>query len=149
MYTSMAETWREWGRSLDLKDASTPLQTLGDCLFLTAVQGLPLPLLVAITWFAPSYSTPCITLMGLNSFLVLIRVLLLFGIRRSYTEVGFWFWLSPCADLLAVLRIWLSALTKPKQWRGRIYSSLELAAKEQRGEPVIESWDPTQTNAKD
>jgi dolichol-phosphate mannosyltransferase len=58
----------------------------------------------------------------LNAFLVLIRVLLVFGIRGSYTDVGFWFWLSPLADPLAVLRIWLSASRKPKSWRGRNYA---------------------------
>jgi hypothetical protein len=58
----------------------------------------------------------------LNAFLVFIRCLLVFGIRTSYTEVGFWFWLSPLADPVAVIRIWISALTKPKSWRGRTYT---------------------------
>jgi dolichol-phosphate mannosyltransferase len=121
MYTSMRETWREWGRSLDLKDASTPRQTFVDCLFLTAVQGLPLPLLIAIALWQPVPSLLMNILFWLNAFLVFIRCLLVFGIRTSYTEVGFWFWLSPLADPLAVIRIWISALTKPKSWRGRTY----------------------------
>lgn len=121
MYTSMRETWREWGRSLDLKDASTPPQTFVDCLFLTAVQGLPLPLLIAIALWQPVPSLLMNILFWLNAFLVFIRCLLVFGIRTSYTEVGFWFWLSPLADPLAVIRIWISALTKPKSWRGRTY----------------------------
>jgi len=126
MYTSMAETWTEWGRSLDLKDAATPIQTLGDCILLLAVQGLPIPLLLCLIFlnyvgsnFAENIFSQC--LFGLNGFLVLIRFLLLVGIRSSYTEVGFMFWLSPLADPFAVIRIWLSALTKPKQWRGRVY----------------------------
>ena len=126
MYTSMAETWREWGRSLDLKDASTPSQTLADCLLLTAVQGLPIPLLITLSiWQATSTfpnQMPIQILYWLNAFLVLIRCLLLLGIRSSYTEVGFWFWLSPLADPFATLRIWISALTKPKSWRGRNYA---------------------------
>ncbi|MFM7580152.1 MAG: hypothetical protein ACKO5Q_24860 [Microcystaceae cyanobacterium] len=32
-------------------------------------------------------------------------------------------WLSPLADPLAVLRIYLSAQQQPKQWRGRIYGA--------------------------
>ncbi len=122
MYTSMSETWREWGRSLDLKDASTPSQTLADCLLLTAVQGLPIPLLVALSIWQPIAILPIQILYWLNAFLVLIRCLLLLGIRSSYTEVGFWFWLSPLADPFATLRIWISALTKPKSWRGRNYA---------------------------
>ncbi len=121
MYNSMQETWTEWGRSLDLKDAAKPIQTLGDCVLLLAVQGLPLPLFLSLIFlhFEPSLVTQ--SLLWLNGFLVLIRFLLVLGIRSSYTELGLIFWLSPLADPLAVLRIWLSALTKPKKWRGRVY----------------------------
>ena len=126
MYTSMAETWREWGRSLDLKDASTPSQTLADCLLLTAVQGLPLPILLILLFWQYVAQLPMSlamdVLLWLNALLVLIRSLLVFGIRASYTDVGFWFWLSPLADPFAVLRIWLSAFSKPKSWRGRSYA---------------------------
>jgi len=122
MYTSMQETWREWGRSLDLKDASTPRQTLADCLMLTAVQGLPIPMLLALTIWQPASFLLMNALFWLNAFLVFIRCLLMFGIRTSYTEVGFWFWLAPLADPFAVIRIWISALTKPKSWRGRTYT---------------------------
>lgn len=121
MYTSMAETWREWGRSLDLKDASTPTETFVDCLLLTAVQGLPIPLLIALSIWQPVPSLLLNILFWLNAFLIFIRCLLVFGIRTSYTEVGFWFWLSPLADPFAVMRIWISAFTKPKSWRGRTY----------------------------
>ncbi|NUN63335.1 glycosyltransferase [Pseudanabaena biceps] len=126
MYTSMAETWREWGRSLDLKDASTPSQTFADCLLLTAVQGLPLPILIILSLLHLELhlesSLPISILFWLNAFLVFIRCLLVFGIRASYTEVGFWFWLSPLADPFAVIRIWISAFTRPKSWRGRAYN---------------------------
>jgi len=122
MYTSMAETWRAWGRSLDLKDASTPSQTFADCLLLTAVQGLPLPILIIFSLLPLEASLPVSILFWLNAFLVFIRCLLVFGIRASYTEVGLWFWLSPLAVPFAVMRIWISAFTKPKSWRGRAYN---------------------------
>jgi dolichol-phosphate mannosyltransferase len=122
MYEGAAETWREWGRSLDLKDASSPAQTWGDLWFLTSVQGLPL-LLIALLWSA---STPMMTwALGLNVGLVTIRVALLWAIAPSYDlsqSQGRWlFWLSPLADPLAVLRILLSTFQRPKQWRGRAY----------------------------
>jgi dolichol-phosphate mannosyltransferase len=121
MYTSFLETWQEWGRSLDLKDASTPLQIAMDCLFLLAVQGLPLLLLLSLPlWYSSQIF--CTLLILLNGFLLLIRWLLQIGIRDSYTQVGIWFWLAPLADPLAVLRIWLSALSRPQKWRGRQYS---------------------------
>jgi dolichol-phosphate mannosyltransferase len=121
MYTSFWETWTEWGRSLDLKDASTPSQTWFDCLLLLAVQGLPLPLVLGLLAF-PTEGIFYNWLLGINTSLLLVRWLLPIGIRDSYTEVGLWFWLSPLADPLAVLRIWLSALTRPKRWRGREYT---------------------------
>ena len=124
MYTSMAETWREWGRSLDLKDAATKAQTVADCIFLVAVQGLPHLLLGALIYglvVGMQFNPLLWTLLGINGFLVLIRWLLQLGVRNSYTEVGFWFWLAPLSDPLAALRICLSALQQPKQWRGRNY----------------------------
>ncbi len=64
-------------------------------------------------------------LLGLNIFLVVIRFALLLAIAPSYDRkdaTGGWlFWLSPLADPLAVLRIFLSAFHTPKQWRGRKY----------------------------
>jgi dolichol-phosphate mannosyltransferase len=123
MYTSMAETWREWGRSLDLKDASSRAQIWGDLLFLLAVQGLPLPLLILSIIFAPLNSVFSVAVLCLNAGLVLVRIALMLAIRSSYTDVGFWFWLSPLADPLAVLRIFISSVNKPKQWRGRIYQN--------------------------
>jgi dolichol-phosphate mannosyltransferase len=127
MYNSMAETWTEWGRSLDLKDAAKPIQTLVDCILLLAVQGLPLPLFLylIVSWGFFDLQLNIITqsLLWLNGFLVLIRFLLVLGIRSSYTEMGLMFFLSPFADPVAVFRIWLSALTKPKTWRGRIYGN--------------------------
>ncbi len=138
MYEGMAETWREWGRSLDLKNASSPEQVLGDALFLLLVQALPLPLLLGLGWLwvsgESSQTLVLAGLLGLNGLLVGMRVGLLGAIANSYD----WsadasdgaaagglgrglFWLSPLADGAAVLRIGLSSVQTPKAWRGRIY----------------------------
>ncbi|MBF2063347.1 MAG: glycosyltransferase [Calothrix sp. C42_A2020_038] len=145
MYEGAIETWNEWGRSLDLKDASSNGQTWGDIWLLTSVQGLPLIviclfLLVLLLQtnllnevgaqtntyaYIPSISFPISLLLGLNLFLLVVRFGMLFAIRPNYDlsqAKGSWlFWISPFADPLAVLRIILSALQKPKQWRGRKY----------------------------
>jgi dolichol-phosphate mannosyltransferase len=127
MYEGAVETWNEWGRSLDLKDAASLTQTWGDIWFLVSVQALPL---VVLLTYLPnldlaSASTPITLLLGLNSFLLLIRFGMLYAIASSYdlsqTKGSWLFWLSPFADPLAVLRILLSALKKPKKWRGREY----------------------------
>jgi dolichol-phosphate mannosyltransferase len=83
-----AETWKAWGRSLDLKDAASRAQIWGD-------------------------------------WLLLIRIGLNFAIAPSYdfsqAKASWLFWLSPLADPLAVLRIFLSSIQTPKSWRGRTY----------------------------
>ncbi|MBF2080615.1 MAG: glycosyltransferase [Synechococcales cyanobacterium T60_A2020_003] len=128
MYEGMAETWREWGRSLDLKDACSPGQKWADLLFLTTVQALPLltlPIWIGAIATGHSYTTVWAAL-GLNGVLMLIRVALLWAIAPSYDfsqARGAWtFWLSPLADPVAVFRILISSVQTPKQWRGRTYS---------------------------
>ena len=128
MYAGIAETWREWGRSLDLKDATTRTQLWSDLALLFLVQGLPIPLTILI-WSYWMWADSFLTLQlvfALNLFLVIIRFALLLAIYPSYYREKFSlaalsFWLSPLADPFAVLRIFISAFQKPKQWRGRVY----------------------------
>jgi dolichol-phosphate mannosyltransferase len=130
MYEGALETWREWGRSLDLKDAASPAQKWGDLGFLVAVQGLPIMATIAgFICLGFGYRTlPILMALGLNASLLLIRFALLLGIASSYdfsqSQRHWTFWLSPLADPLAVYRIWLSSIRTPKQWRGRQYGSV-------------------------
>ncbi|AFY42998.1 2'-O-glycosyltransferase CruG [Nostoc sp. PCC 7107] len=126
MYEGALETWKEWGRSLDLKDASTWGQIWGDLWLLLAVQGLPLLIILAYLIFLPTpLSLPQMLLLGLNGFLLLIRFGMLLAIAPSYdrkiAQGGWLFWLSPLVDPIAVLRIFLSAFRTPQEWRGRKY----------------------------
>lgn len=131
MYDGAAETWREWGRSLDLKDASSRGQLWGDLWLLTAVQGLPLPLTIlwgsAIALSTHPVAPVLWTAFGLNSFLLLIRIALNWAIAGSYDlsgARGAWlFYCSAIADPLAALRIGLSSVQTPSQWRGRQYDA--------------------------
>jgi dolichol-phosphate mannosyltransferase len=127
MYEGAMETWNEWGRSLDLKDAASPGQTWGDVIFLLAVQAFPplvLPLLVITVLTVDAFPTAWLAL-GVNGLLLAVRFALLLAIAPSYdlsgAKGGWVFWLSPLADPLAALRIALSANQKPSQWRGRVY----------------------------
>ncbi len=129
MYEGAIETWNEWGRSLDLKDAASRAQIWGDLWLLFAVQGLPVLILLGYLlfgWRSPVVLFPYGWLLGLNVFLVAVRSALCFAIAPSYDRTnasGQWlFWLSPLADPLAFLRILISALNQPTQWRGRKYS---------------------------
>ena len=123
MYEGAKETWDEWGRSLDLKDAADSAQVWGDVLFLLCIQALPLPMLLLsayLLYLGNNYPT-IITIFSLNAFLILLRYGMLIAIAPSYARTSFFFWLSPFADIPAVLRIFLSSLKKPTKWRGRSY----------------------------
>ncbi|NEP57396.1 MAG: glycosyltransferase [Symploca sp. SIO2G7] len=129
MYEGFRETWQEWGRSLDLKDATSSSQLWQELWLLLSVQGMPIPLsLLLLGCLGLGYSSlPLLAATGLNLLLVLIRFALLWAIYPSYyrsidfSPATLLFWLSPLADPLAVTRIFLSAQKYPTQWRGRIY----------------------------
>lgn len=128
MYEGAMDTWKEWGRSLDLKDASSRAQIWGDLWLLTSVQALPLPIVLTyllILPLLPLSPSPPLLLLGLNLFLLVIRFAMLLAIAPSYDRTqakgGGLFWLSPLADPIAVLRIFLSAFRTPREWRGRKY----------------------------
>lgn len=130
MYEGMAETWREWGRSLDLKDAASRSQLWWDLWYLTAVQALPWlisPTLLLLALILP-LAGPLHLLLWLNLGLLAGRWALQAAIRPSYdlsqTPAARLFWLAPLADILAVWRIALSSSRQPTQWRGRQYGSV-------------------------
>ncbi|HZG40570.1 MAG TPA: glycosyltransferase family 2 protein [Nodosilinea sp.] len=133
MYEGVTETWREWGRSLDLKDAASPSQVWWDWAFLALVQGLPW-LLVPGLWLGQqgwpgNWSLPLLLLWAVNLGLLVMRLGMQAAVASAYDlkgAPGAWaFWLSPLADLAAVARIGLSSLRRPTQWRGREYPAAE------------------------
>jgi dolichol-phosphate mannosyltransferase len=117
-YASARQMWREWGRSIDLKDATTPGQQLVDVASVVAVQGLPLVVLVLTVFGMISVTAPIVVL---SAGLLLVRVLLLFVMKHSYADRGASYWLSPLSDPLAAIRLVLSSLRRPTDWRGRSY----------------------------
>lgn len=129
MYEGVAETWTEWGRSLDLKDASTPAQVWWDVAFLALVQGLPwllTPVLLGLKLGGMGeWSLALQLLLIINGALLVARIGMQAAISTAYDlsgASGRWaFWLSPLADLAAVYRIALSSWRRPTQWRGRQY----------------------------
>ncbi|MEM8613261.1 MAG: glycosyltransferase family 2 protein, partial [Cyanobacteria bacterium P01_H01_bin.105] len=129
MYEGWRETWQEWGRSLDLKDASSTGQVWSDLWFLASVQALPWLSLPVLLLGYPSLTVQLA--LGVNSLLIAVRFALQFAISSSYdlTQAqGRWlFWLSPLADPLAVLRIGLSSFRTPTSWRGRQYDKLSVS----------------------
>ncbi len=133
MYEGIAETWRGWGRSLDLKDSISRAQLWSDQWLLFSTQALPLPLLLTVGILVSLYGwenagSPMLAgAIALNIFLFAIRLGMQAAIAGSYDWSqgdrvrSLFFWLSPLADPLAVLRIVLSASQRSIQWRGRLY----------------------------
>jgi dolichol-phosphate mannosyltransferase len=123
-YESLPQMWREWGRSIDLGDSTTRTRQLLDAMLLVLAQALPIPMLVAIAAGAWSGAPRVVidTLIGANAALLLTRVLLLGALAKSYERPRATFWLSPLADLPAVLRVLWSTVARPRTWRGRTYA---------------------------
>jgi dolichol-phosphate mannosyltransferase len=122
-YASMREAWREWGRSFDLADSSTPWRQWLDVLIGWTVQALPLPLLLLslLMMARGNASQAWMSLAMVNSVALLIRLLMLFALRGSYAQRGVPFWMSFTADIPAVVRLTMSTVRRPRRWRGREY----------------------------
>ena len=122
-YGSAGEMLREWGRSLDLRQATSAARQWVDIVHLAAVQGLPVPVLVTLAIGASTvgWSASTQALMLVNGALLGARMLLLRPLSRSYERPGPTFWLSWLADPLAVARIVLSTVRRRRRWRGRSY----------------------------
>ena len=117
-YSSATEAWREWGRSLDLKDSTSRRAQWLDVLFLLIAQGTPIPVIALL--LIARIDAP--ELLAVSGALFAIRVMLTWALRPSYVKRGIAFWLSPLADPFAAGRILLSTLQRPRTWRGRVYS---------------------------
>jgi len=125
-YSGIGQMWREWGRSIDLKDGTTPFTQFLDVCFVLLTQFVPLPaLLLAFLVGIPDRTPGTLgaAFVWLNAALVAIRILLTFGLAGSYAERHWTFWLSFTADPVAAVRIVLSSLKRPRQWRTRQYES--------------------------
>lgn len=130
MYEGALETWREQERTSALKDALTQKQMWLDVGFLFWVQAMPL-LISGSSSFILITSGGGVGIWivwGLNIILCAIRLALLAAMSPSYhrsqSATPWAFWLSPLADIIAWLRVLLSAITQPTQWRGRVYRAM-------------------------
>jgi dolichol-phosphate mannosyltransferase len=109
MYESARETWTGWGRSLMGADVNPPWRLAEDLATLWLVMALPLPRLLARRGTR------------LDAALLAVRVGLLAALARFYRPRGAAFWLSPLADVPALVRLTLSVARPGREWRGRTY----------------------------
>ena len=114
-YRSAGEMWREWGRSVDLGDATRAWQQGVDLALLVLAQALALPALVV---GLAAHAWPLVIV---NVLLLSVRLSVLAATAPSYERRGVPFFLSWLLDPVAVFRVVLSTFRRPVSWRGRSY----------------------------
>jgi dolichol-phosphate mannosyltransferase len=116
MYRDWRETWRNWPRSLPMRDQYFDWRQAVGLLEVFFVQGLPLPMLI-LSW---GVGAPKLFL-AVNALLLALRTGVLFGTARAYDRRPWTYWLSPLCDFAVAVRLIQSALARKHSWRGRSY----------------------------
>jgi dolichol-phosphate mannosyltransferase len=116
MYRDWRETWRNWPRSLPMRDQYFGWREAAGLITIFLFQALPLPMFI-VGWVARA---PTLFLI-VTALLVLIRLGVLAGVARAYLNRPWTYWLSPFFDLPVVFRLMQSALMRRHSWRGRSY----------------------------
>ncbi len=116
MYTDWRGVWRNWTRSLPMRDQFSDMYTLLGWLEVALVQALPLPLLL----FLVTTRTRSRWSQALNSMLLVMRIGVLFGTARAYRRRSWSYWLSPLCDLPMAIQLIRSGMRHRHVWRGRV-----------------------------
>ncbi|MEX2314165.1 MAG: glycosyltransferase family 2 protein [Thermomicrobiales bacterium] len=116
MYPDWRATWRNWPRSLPMRDRYFGMSGALGLAEVLLVQALPLPLL-GLSWLASNGRG---WLLRVNAALVLTRLGILAGTARAYDNPPLTYWLSPLIDLPVAIRLIASALRREHTWRGRV-----------------------------
>ncbi len=119
MYRGGGDTWRNWPRSLALRDRYAGWRGVIGLAEIALVQALPLPaLLLARRCAAPR------ALRALQLALLLLRGGVHAGIARAYPARPWTYWLAPLADAPVAGAIIAAALRRRHTWRGRHYTRI-------------------------
>jgi dolichol-phosphate mannosyltransferase len=117
MYEAGFEAWRNWCRSLPLRDGHVERWVLLGLLEVLLIQSLP-GLLMALGAL-PFVRRRVPKLLRLNACLVALRLGILVGTTRAYAWRPWSYWLSPLVDLPVALALVYGAVQREHQWRGR------------------------------
>jgi dolichol-phosphate mannosyltransferase len=115
MYADARETWRNWPRSLTLRDRFAPFGGWAGLTEVALVQAAPLPLVLGL---ALAHGTAALTF-AVAAMLVCVRAGVLCGAARAYVQRSWCYWLSPLADVPVTVALFASALRRRHTWRGR------------------------------
>ncbi len=126
MYAGFRECWRNWPRSLGMRDAMLSDRAFAASMAVAFFAGALPPAVVAAT-LATGGATGTF-FFRTNLVLTLARLGVLAGMRRAYGRVAPTYWLSPLFDILAIARILAASLDAAPTWRGRTLVSERKAA---------------------
>ena len=115
MYAGWRAAWRNWPRSLTLRDRFAPLGGWFGLAEVLLVQALPLPLAIGLS-LAHATGSPAF---AVSAILTCVRIGVLCGAARAYVNPPWTYWLSPLADLPVAGALIASALRRRHQWCGR------------------------------
>jgi dolichol-phosphate mannosyltransferase len=119
MYDGWREAWRDWPRSLPLRDRYAGRRGWLGLAEIVLAQALPLPLLAWVLLVRRRGDGALGPARGVNAALALMRLGVLAGAARAYPTRPWTYWLSPLVDAPAALQLWRSALRRRHEWRGR------------------------------
>ncbi len=144
MYAGWRDAWRNWTRSLPLRDRYAGLAGWLGLAEVALVQALPLPLAMGL-WLRGRRAKPPLAasmlrgnrwlpfvslqywggeealrpLLIVNAGLAAVRLGVLGGMARAYPGRPWTYWLSPVCDPAAAVGVWWSAFRRRHAWRGR------------------------------
>lgn len=117
MYEGAAETWRNWPRSLVMRDRFFGAANWLGLAEVALVQAAPLPVFLWL-WLTGRRGHWSAAIAGA---LLLTRLGVLAGTARAYRRRSWTYWLSPLADGPVAARLVQSTLVRRAVWRGRVY----------------------------
>jgi dolichol-phosphate mannosyltransferase len=116
MYEGWRDAWRNWPRSLSMRDRYAGVVGWVGLAEVVLAQALPLPLTLLLARRAPRSRLP----RAVNTALLLVRLGVLVGTARAYLCPPWSYWLSPLTDLPVAAWLWSSALRRRHAWRGHV-----------------------------
>jgi dolichol-phosphate mannosyltransferase len=115
MHDGWRDAWRNWSRSLPMRDRYAGAAPLWGWLEVALVQALPpVALLLGLLGMAPRW------VLVLNVALLGARLGVLAGMRRAYIRPPWTYWLSPLCDLPVAAQLGIMSLRRRHTWRGRV-----------------------------
>lgn len=109
MFDDLSHAFSGWSRSLALPGVEPHWRQVVELLLVLLTQALPIPRLIARRGDV------------LDVGLALMRLGTLTGTADAYERTGAAYWLSPTADLAAVVALAKGTMTRTHRWRGRAY----------------------------